>query len=92
MILISVFLLCSCNDDNIEKSENKGISDKTIKEESLEEKFTVGEVVEYLFSEEIEDRECNKEGNQKAAEYIDELYKQLNLEFVFGKMKKIIQN
>ena len=85
LILISVFLLCSCNDNNIEKSENNGVRDKTIKEESLEEKFTVGEVVEYLCSEEIEDREYNKEGNQKAAEYIDELYKELDLEFVFGK-------
>ena len=85
MILISVFLLWSCNDKNVGRGENKGASDKTIKEESLQEEFTVGEVVEYLCSDEIEDREYNKEGNQKAAEYIDELYKELNLEFVFGK-------
>ena len=85
LIVISIFLLFSCNNNNIEQGKSKVISDNNVKEESIDEKFTVGEVVEYLCSEEVDDREYNKEGNKKAAEYIDELYKQLNLEFVFGK-------
>ena len=85
LIVISIFLLFSCNNNNIEQGKSKVISDNNVKEESIDEKFTVGEVVEYLCSEEVDDREYNKEGNKKAVEYIDELYKQLNLEFVFGK-------
>lgn len=87
ILSISIILLSliSCNKNNIEQDESKVISDNNVKEESIDEKFTVGEVVEYLCSEEVDDREYNKEGNKKAAEYIDELYKQLNLEFVFGK-------
>ena len=87
ILSISIILLSliSCNKNNIEQDESKVISDNNVKEESIDEKFTVGEVVEYLCSEEVDDREYNKEGNKKAVEYIDELYKQLNLEFVFGK-------
>ena len=85
LIVLSVFLLYSCNDNNVEQGKSEIGSDTIVQEEGLEENFTVGEVVEYLCSEEVKDREYNKEGNQKATEYIDELYKQLNLEFVFGK-------
>ena len=85
LIVISMFLLCSCNDTNLEQDESKVVSDNIVQEESIEEKFTVGEVVEYLCSKEVKDREYNKEGNRKTTEYINELYKQLNLEFVFGK-------
>lgn len=85
LILISMFLLCSCNDNNAEQGENKVVSDNIVQEESIDENFTVDEVVEYLCSEEVEDREYNKKGNQKVTEYINELYKQLNLEFVLGK-------
>ena len=67
LIVISMFLLCSCNDNNVEQSENNVVSDNIVQEESLDEKFTVEEVIEYLCSEEIEDREYNKEGNQKSA-------------------------
>ena len=80
-----MFLLCSCNDTNLEQDESKVVSDNIVQEESIEEKFTVSEVVEYLCSKEVKDREYNKEGNRKTTEYINELYKQLNLEFVFGK-------
>ena len=85
LIVIIMFLLCSCNDTNSKQDESKVVSDNIVQEESIEEKFTVDEVVEYLCSEEVKDREYNKEGNQKTTEYINELYKQLNLEFVFGK-------
>ena len=85
LIVISMFLLCSCNDTNLEQDESKVVSDNIVQEESIEEKFTVSEVVEYLCSKEVKDREYNKEGNRKTTEYINELYKQLNLEFVFGK-------
>ena len=86
LIVISMFLLCSCNDTNLEQDESKVVSDNIVQEESIEEKFTVSEVVEYLCSKEVKDREYNKEGNRKTTEYINELYKQLNLEFVFCKL------
>ena len=85
LIVLSVFLLYGCNDNNVEQDESQVGSNIIVQEENLDGKFTVSEVVEYLCSEKVKDREYNKEGNQKATEYIDELYKQLNLEFVFGK-------
>ena len=85
LLVLSIFLLCGCNYNTVEQDESKGVSDNIVQEESLTEKFTVSEVLEYLCSEEVEDREYNKKGNQKATEYINELYKQLNLEFVLGK-------
>ena len=85
LIVLSVFLLYGCNDNNVEQDESEVGSNIIVQEENLDGKFTVSEVVEYLCSEKVKDREYNKEGNQKATEYIDELYKQLNLEFVFGK-------
>ena len=69
LIVIIMFLLCSCNDTNSKQDESKVVSDNIVQEESIEEKFTVDEVVEYLCSEEVKDREYNKEGNQKTTEY-----------------------
>ena len=48
LIVISMFLLCSCNDTNLEQDESKVVSDNIVQEESIEEKFTVSEVVESL--------------------------------------------
>ena len=45
LIVISMFLLCSCNDTNLEQDESKVVSDNIVQEESIEEKFTVSEVV-----------------------------------------------
>lgn len=82
--MINIFLLCSCNSTNSDQSKNKSISNN-IQKESINENFTVDQVVEYLCSDEVKDREYNTEGNKKVTEYINQLYKQLNLEFVFDK-------
>ena len=83
--MINIFLLCSCNNTNSNQNRNKVISNNTIEKESINENFTVDQVVEYLCSDEVKDREYNTEGNKKVTEYINQLYKQLNLEFVFSK-------
>ena len=83
--MINIFLLCSCNNTNSDQNRNKVINNNSIEKESINENFTVDQVVEYLCSEEVKDREYNKEGNKKVTEYINQLYKQLNLEFVFNK-------
>ena len=45
LIVIIMFLLCSCNDTNSKQDESKVVSDNIVQEESIEEKFTVDEVV-----------------------------------------------
>ena len=45
--------------------------------------ITVESTVEYLCSDKIKDREYNKIGNEEATKYIDKLYNQLNLEFIY---------
>ena len=85
LLILSVFLLCASNYNFINRSERIQISSSTLEEENLSKNFTVNEVVDYLCSEEVEDREYNKKGNQKVTKYINELYKQLDLEYVFGK-------
>ena len=52
------------------KERNKEVSD-------------IKEVINYLCSDEIKDRQFRSDGNQKVAEYINNLYKEMNLEFVF---------
>lgn len=52
------------------KERNKEVSD-------------IKEVINYLCSDEIKDREFKSDGNQKVSEYINNLYKEMNLEFVF---------
>lgn len=44
---------------------------------------SIRNVVNYLCSDEIKDREFKSDGNQKASEYINNLYQKMNLEFVF---------
>lgn len=45
--------------------------------------ITVESTVQYLCSDKIKDREYNKIGNEEATKYIDKLYTQLNLEFIY---------
>ena len=45
--------------------------------------ITVESTVEYLCSDKIKDREYNKIGNEEVTKYIDKLYSQLNLEFIY---------
>lgn len=52
------------------KERNKEVSD-------------IKEVINYLCSDEIKDRQFRSDGNQKVSEYINNLYKEMNLEFVF---------
>lgn len=52
------------------KERNKEVSD-------------IKEVINYLCSDEVKDREFRSDGNQKVSEYINNLYKEMNLEFVF---------
>ena len=85
LIVLSIFLLFACNYNNIEQDKRDILNNNIIQKENLDKNFTVDKIVQYLCSEEIEDREYNKEGNLKATKYINELYNQLNLEFVFGK-------
>ena len=64
LIVLSVFLLYGCNDNNVEQDESEVGSNIIVQEENLDGKFTVSEVVEYLCSEKVKDREYNKEGRE----------------------------
>ena len=45
--------------------------------------YNIRNIINYLCSDKIKDREFKSDGNQKAADYINNLYKEMNLEFVF---------
>lgn len=51
--------------------------------ERNKEVLDIKEVINYLCSDEIKDRQFRSDGNQKVSEYINNLYKEMNLEFVF---------
>lgn len=84
-MLLTLFLLCGCSYNTVEQEKGEVAKDTIGQEVSETEKFTASEVVQYLCSEEIKDREYNTKGNKKATDYINDLYKKMNLEFVFGK-------
>lgn len=43
----------------------------------------IKEVINYLCSDEVKDREYKSDGNKKVEEYINNLYKEINLQYVF---------
>ncbi|MGG7142272.1 M28 family metallopeptidase [Clostridium nigeriense] len=45
--------------------------------------YNIRNIINYLCSDEINDREFKSYGNQKASDYINNLYKEMDLEFVF---------
>lgn len=69
-VIIIIFIIFSLSLIFINKERNKEVSD-------------IKEVINYLCSDEIKDREYKTDGNKKASEYINNLYNEMNLEFVF---------
>lgn len=69
-VIIIIFIIFSLSLIFINKERNKEVSD-------------IKEVINYLCSDEIKDREYKIDGNKKASEYINNLYNEMNLEFVF---------
>lgn len=45
--------------------------------------YDIKEIISYLCSDEVKDREFKSDGNKKVEIYINNLYKELNLEYVF---------
>lgn len=68
IVIISVFLLSIMF---ISKNKNNDIDD-------------IKEIINYLCSDEVKDREFKSDGNKKVEDYINNLYKEINLEYVFN--------
>ena len=69
-VIIAILIVFLAGLIFISRARNKEISD-------------IKEVINYLCSDEIKDREYKTDGNKKASEYINNLYNEMNLEFVF---------
>lgn len=69
-VIIAILIVFLAGLIFISRERNKGISD-------------IKEVINYLCSDEIKDREYKTDGNKKVEEYINNLYNEMNLEYVF---------
>lgn len=79
-------LMVGCIGDIEGKTASIEVSsvDKNNKEIEVEKSIpNTEEIVEYMCSEEIKDRAGGTEGNLKVTNYLDEIFKNINLEYVF---------
>ncbi|MBP1890901.1 hypothetical protein J2Z53_002553 [Clostridium moniliforme] len=90
LILTLSFVSCNISNDKLNKSTSKDENfisknnDKKIEDNKITQVPNTKEIIEFLCSDEIKSREAGTEGNKKTTKYLEKIFNELDLEYVFN--------
>lgn len=84
LILTISFIGCNITNKNFTDNSISKVSDQQTEETSLSKIPNTKEIIDFLCSDEIKNREAETEGNEKVTKYLEEIFNQLDLEYVFN--------
>lgn len=90
LILTLSFVSCNISNNKPNKTTSQDqnsiskINDNKTEDTNTSQVPNTKEIIDFLCSDEIKNREAGTEGNKKATKYLEKIFNELNLEYVFN--------